>query len=108
MLIAPTPACAYLRTLHRSELLAKLSSILALILHQKNACNRDSAAVQTNIILSMISAICASQLIQSGMSLFEVSNIFGHVDVQTTQRYAHLENLDVGRKARDIMAQMRV
>jgi site-specific recombinase XerD len=56
----------------------------------------------------MISAICASQLIQSGMSSFDVSNILGHVDVQTTQRYAHLEKLDVGRKARDIMGQMRV
>lgn len=50
---------------------------------------------------------CASRLIQNGMSLYEVSNILGHVDVQTTQRYAHLENVDVGRKARDIMEQMQ-
>jgi integrase len=50
---------------------------------------------------------CASRLIQNGMSLYEVSNILGHVDVQTTQRYAHLENIDVGQKARDIMEQMR-
>jgi site-specific recombinase XerD len=42
------------------------------------------------------------------MSLYEVSNILGHVDVQTTQRYAHLENVDVGRKARDIMEQARI
>jgi site-specific recombinase XerD len=39
---------------------------------------------------------CASRLIRNGMSLYEVSNILGHVDVQTTQRYAHLENVDVG------------
>jgi site-specific recombinase XerD len=38
--------------------------------------------------------------------LYEVSNILGHVDVQTTQRYAHLENVDVGQRARDIMEQM--
>ena len=28
------------------------------------------------------------------------------IDVQTTQRYAHIENIDVERKARDIMEQM--
>lgn len=50
---------------------------------------------------------CASRLIQNGMSLYEVSNILGHVDVQTTQRYAHLERLDVGVKARDIMEAMQ-
>lgn len=50
---------------------------------------------------------CASRLIQNGMSLYEVSNILGHVDVQTTQRYAHLENVDVGRKAREIMEHMQ-
>ena len=50
---------------------------------------------------------CASRLIQNRMSLYEVSNILGHVDVQTTQRYAHLENVDVGRKARDIMETMQ-
>jgi hypothetical protein len=48
MLIAPTPACTYLRTLSRNELLAKLSSILALILHQKNACNRDNGVIERN------------------------------------------------------------
>lgn len=29
--------------------------------------------------------------------------MLGHVDVQTTQRYAHLENRDIGQKTRDIM-----
>jgi integrase len=45
----------------------------------------------------------ASRLIQNGMSLYEVSKILGHTDVQTTQRYAHLEVSDVSQKARDIM-----
>ena len=46
---------------------------------------------------------CASRLIQNGMSLYEVANILGHTDVQTTQRYAHLESRDVSQRARDIM-----
>jgi site-specific recombinase XerD len=40
------------------------------------------------------------------MSLYEVSNLLGHVDVQTTHRYAHPENVDVGIKARDIMEEV--
>jgi integrase len=46
---------------------------------------------------------CASRLVQNGMNLYEVSQMLGHVDVQTTQRYAHLENRDIGKRARDIM-----
>ena len=46
---------------------------------------------------------CASRLIQNGMSLYEVANILGHTDVQTTQRYAHLESKGVSQRARDIM-----
>jgi len=46
---------------------------------------------------------CASRLVQNGMSLYEVAQMLGHVDVQTTQRYAHLENRDIGRRARDII-----
>lgn len=46
---------------------------------------------------------CASRLIQNGMSLYEVSQMLGHVDIQTTQRYAHLERSDVSQRARDIM-----
>ena len=49
---------------------------------------------------------CASRLIQNGMSLYEVAQMLGHVDVQTTQRYAHLENRDIGQKARDIMEKL--
>jgi len=46
---------------------------------------------------------CASRLIQNGLSLYEVASILGHTDVQTTQRYAHLERRDVSQRARDIM-----
>ena len=46
---------------------------------------------------------CASRLIQNGLSLYEVASILGHTDVQTTQRYAHLECRDVSQRARDIM-----
>ena len=42
-------------------------------------------------------------MIQNGLSLSEVTSIFGHRDVQTTQRYAHLECRDVSQRARDIM-----
>ena len=46
---------------------------------------------------------CASRLIQNGLSLYEVASILGHRDIQTTQRYAHLECRDVSQRARDIM-----
>jgi integrase len=46
---------------------------------------------------------CASRLAQNGMSLYEVSQMLGRVDVQNTRRYTHLENKDIGRRARDIM-----
>ena len=49
---------------------------------------------------------CASRLIQNGMNLYEVSQMLGHVDVQTTQRYAHLENREIGQRARDIMEKL--
>ena len=32
-----------------------------------------------------------------------MASILGHRDVQTTQRYAHLECRDVSQRARDIM-----
>jgi integrase len=37
------------------------------------------------------------------LSSCEVASILGHRDVQTTQRYAHLECRDVSQRARDIM-----
>lgn len=46
---------------------------------------------------------CASRLIQNGLSLYEVSQILGHTDIQTTQRYAHLEKTDVSKRARDAL-----
>jgi integrase len=46
---------------------------------------------------------CASRLIQNGLSLYDVESILGQTDVQTTQRYAHLESRDVSQRARDIM-----
>lgn len=51
---------------------------------------------------------CASRLIQNGMTLYEVASILGHSDIQTTQRYAHLEQTDVSQKARDIMERLLV
>ena len=32
-----------------------------------------------------------------------MASILGHRDVQTTQRYVHLESRDVSQRARDIM-----
>jgi len=46
---------------------------------------------------------CASRLVQNGLSLYEVASILGHSDVSTTQIYAHLEQQDVGIKAREIL-----
>jgi integrase len=46
---------------------------------------------------------CASRLVQSGLSLYEVANILGHTDISTTQIYAHLERKDISVKARDVL-----
>lgn len=46
---------------------------------------------------------CASRLVQSGLSLYEVANILGHTDISTTQIYAHLENKDISQKARNAL-----
>lgn len=45
----------------------------------------------------------ASRLIQNGMSVYEVKEILGHSDIQTTMRYAHLEQRQVTSKARDVI-----
>jgi integrase len=49
---------------------------------------------------------CASRLVQNGLSLYEVSQVLGHTDVQTTQRYAHLEARTISEKARDIIEKL--
>lgn len=41
----------------------------------------------------------ASKLIQNGMNIYEVKEILGHTDIKTTMRYAHLERVDVSRRA---------
>ena len=64
-------------------------------------------AAIANFTVHDIRHTAASRLIQNGMSLYEVSKILGHVDVQTTQRYAHLEVSDVSAKARDIMESLQ-
>jgi len=45
----------------------------------------------------------ASRLIQNGLSVYEVRAILGHADIKTTMRYAHLEEVQVSLKARDVI-----
>jgi len=45
----------------------------------------------------------ATRLIQNGLSIYEVKEILGHTDINTTLRYAHLERRDISFKARDII-----
>lgn len=45
----------------------------------------------------------ASKLIQNGASLFEVSKLLGHSNIQTTMVYAFLEQTDVAKKAAGIL-----
>lgn len=45
----------------------------------------------------------ASRLIQNGMSVYEVRELLGHSNIQTTMRYAHLESRQVTSKARDVI-----
>jgi len=54
-------------------------------------------------VQTFVEGILNSKAIQNGLSLYEVSQILGHIDISTTQIYAHLENKDIGKKARDIM-----
>lgn len=45
----------------------------------------------------------ASRLIQNGLSIYEVRSVLGHTDIKTTMRYAHLENVDVTQRARNVI-----
>ena len=45
----------------------------------------------------------ASRLIQNGLSVYEVRAVLGHTDIRTTMRYAHLEQVSVTQKARDVI-----
>lgn len=45
----------------------------------------------------------ASRLIQNGLSIYEVRSVLGHTDIHTTMRYAHLENVSVHQRARDVI-----
>ena len=45
----------------------------------------------------------ATRLIQNGMSIYEVKEILGHSDIKTTMRYAHIEQAEVSKKARDVI-----
>ena len=50
----------------------------------------------------------ATRLIQNGLSIYEVKEILGHTDINTTLRYAHLERRDISSKARDVINKLNV
>lgn len=50
----------------------------------------------------------ATRLIQNGLSLYEVKEILGHTDINTTMRYAHLERRDISSKARDVINKLNI
>jgi integrase len=45
----------------------------------------------------------ATRLIQNGLNVYEVRAVLGHTDIRTTMRYAHLEQVQVTGRARDII-----
>lgn len=45
----------------------------------------------------------ATRLIQNGLSIYEVKAVLGHTDIRTTMRYAHLEQVAITSKARDMI-----
>lgn len=48
----------------------------------------------------------ATRLIQNGLSIYEVRSVLGHTDIKTTMRYAHLEDVSVTQRARDVIEGM--
>lgn len=45
----------------------------------------------------------ATRLIQNGLNVYEVRAVLGHTDIRTTMRYAHLEQVQVTGRARDVI-----
>lgn len=45
----------------------------------------------------------ASRLVQLGLTIYDVKEVLGHSNIQTTMRYAHLERRDVTRRAKNII-----
>jgi len=50
----------------------------------------------------------ATRLIQNGLSLYEVKEILGHTDINTTMRYAHLERKDISYKAKEVINKLNI
>lgn len=48
----------------------------------------------------------ATRMVQADLSLYEVSKLLGHSDIQTSQIYAHLEHTDVAVKAQKALNEM--
>jgi integrase len=45
----------------------------------------------------------ASRLVQLGLTIYDVKEVLGHSNIQTTMRYAHLERRDVTRRAKNVI-----
>lgn len=50
----------------------------------------------------------ATRLIQNGLNLYEVKELLGHAQLQTTMRYAHIEQEHVTQKARDVIESLNL
>lgn len=45
----------------------------------------------------------ASRLVQLGLTIYDVKEVLGHSNIQTTMRYAHLERRDITRRAKNVI-----
>ena len=61
-----------------------------------------------DITLHGLRHTCASKLVQNGFSIYEVKELLGHTDIQTTMKYAHLDTSKVMVKAKDILDQLNL
>jgi site-specific recombinase XerD len=50
----------------------------------------------------------ASRLLKAGLTLFEMKELLGHKNIQSTMRYSHLEKNVTSAKAVDIMNAQQV